>query len=116
MATDDRSLEQTTQQLLDEAEALIWGLLDENIDALDSQRLSNLMANEEVRNRYLQCVELHTDLQSLFANQSQVDQNQDDKQKNKQKNTQTKPQSPVLGSLGSFPTMPGTNVIPPLGE
>ncbi len=109
MAADDRSLEQTTQQLLDEAEALIWGLLDENIDALNSQRLSTLMANDEVRSRYLQCVELHCDLQSLF----------DDDKTNKQ----TKPQSPVLGSLGStgslnsiFPNIPGSNVFPPLSE
>ena len=109
MATDDRSLEQTTQQLLDEAEALIWGLLDENVDALDSQRLSKLMANDEVRGRYLQCVELHSDLQSLFVDESS--------------NKQAKPQSPVLGSLGStgslgniFPNIPGPNVIPPLSE
>ncbi|MDZ4658327.1 MAG: hypothetical protein SH868_12180 [Bythopirellula sp.] len=103
MATDDRSLEQTTQQLLDEAEALIWGLLDENIDALDSQRLSTLMADDEVRRRYLQCVELHTDLQSIFED------------RNTQK--QTKPQSPVLGSLGNaFPSISGTNVLPPLSE
>ncbi len=109
MATDDRSLEQTTQQLLDEAEALIWGLLDENIDALDSQRLSKLMANDEVRERYLQCVELHSDLQCLF----------DDDQANKR----TKPQSPVLGSLGTtgslgnlFPNITSTNATPPLSE
>lgn len=105
MPSDNHSLEQKTQQLLDEAEALIWGLLDENIDAVDSQRLEQLMANEEVRKRYIQCVELHSDLQHLFDDQK----------------TQTKPQSPVLGSLGQpgslgdiFPNIPGTNI--PLGE
>ena len=96
MPADDRSLEQNTQQLLDEAEALIWGLLDENIDAVDSQRLEELMANEEVRKRYLQCVELHSDLQTLFD------------EKRTPTNDQTKPQSPVLGSLGDiFPDIPG---------
>ncbi len=100
MQSDNRSLEKKTQQLLDEAEALIWGLLDENIDALDSQRLEQLMANEEVRQRYMQCVELHGDLQHLLADEKT-----------------TKPQSPVLGSLGDiFPNITGTNVIPPLGE
>jgi hypothetical protein len=105
MPADDRSLEQKTQQLLDEAEALIWGLLDENIDALDSQRLEALMANEEVRRRYLQCVELHSDLQTLLG---------DDKIK--------KTQSPVLGSLENsslgnvFPNITNANVLPPLGE
>lgn len=111
MPADDRPLEQTTQQLLDEAEALIWGLLDENIDAADSQRLEKLMGNEEVRNRYLQCVELHCDLRALF------DEKQDTT------TDKTKPQSPVLGSLGDggslgsiFPGIPGANVTPPMGE
>jgi hypothetical protein len=105
MPADNRPLDQTTQQLLDEAEALIWGLLDENIDAADSQRLEKLMGNEEVRNRYMQCVELHCDLQTLF------NEKQDTPPKT------TKPQSPVLGSLGNiFPGIPGMNVTPPLGE
>lgn len=104
MPADNRSLEQSTQQLLDEAEALIWGLLDENIDAADSDRLDKLMANEEVRKRYLQCVELHSDLQSLF-DETRIP------------TTDTKKQSPILGSLGDiFPGLPGTNVMPPLGE
>jgi len=105
MPADDRSLEQSTQQLLDEAEALIWGLLDENIDAADSQRLEKLMADDEVRKRYLQCVELHSDLQALFD------------EKRTSPTDQTKPQSPVLGSLGNiFPGFPGANVTPPVGE
>jgi hypothetical protein len=105
MPADNRSLEQKTQQLLDEAEALIWGLLDENIDALDSQRLEALMANEEVRQRYMQCVELHSDLQTLLG---------DDK---KTKPQSDKTRTPVLGSLGNiFPNMTNTNVIPPLGD
>jgi hypothetical protein len=105
MPADDRSLEQKTQQLLDEAEALIWGLLDENIDGLDFQKLEALMANEEVRKRYMQCVELHGDLQNLLS---------DDKT--------TKTQSPVLGSLGDsslgniFPNITNANVFPPLSE
>ena len=110
MPADDRSIEQKTQQLLDEAEALIWGLLDENIDALDSQRLEALMANEEVRQRYVQCVELHSDLQNLLGDNN--------KTKPQSQNTQ----SPVLGSLGDsslgiiFPNITNTNVLPPLGE
>jgi hypothetical protein len=104
MPADQSPLEKSTQQLLDEAEALIWGLLDENIDAADSQRLEKLMGNEEVRKRYLQCVELHSDLQTLF-----------DEKRNTANST--KPQSPVLGNLGNvFPGLPGMNVTPPLGE
>lgn len=99
MPADDRSLEQKTQLLLDEAEALIWGLLDENIDAVDSQRLQELLENDEVRQRYIQCVELHSDLTNLLGSETK-----DGK----------KPQSPVLGSLGDiFPTIPGVTIIPP---
>jgi hypothetical protein len=98
MPADNRSLEQKTQLLLDEAEALIWGLLDENIDAVDSQRLQTLLENEEVRKRYIQCVELHSDLTNLLGTETET----------------KKPQSPVLGSLGdAFPTIPGVTIIPP---
>jgi hypothetical protein len=104
MPADRKPLDKNTQELLDEAEALIWGLLDENIDAVDSQRLESLMGNDEVRRRYLQCVELHSDLQTLF----------DEKRSTNEAN---KPSSPVLGSLGNILVdLPGTNVIPPLGE
>ena len=102
MPANDRSREQNTQQLLDEAEALIWGLLDESLDTVDSQRLEVLMANEQVRKRYLQCVELHCDLQSLFNEKPSTPP------------ASPQPQSPVLGSLGTlFPGISGTNVTPP---
>lgn len=105
MPDDDRSLQHNTQQLLDEAEALIWGLLDESLDAVDSARLQTLMANEEVRTRYLQCVELHSDLLTLFNDKPTTPP------------VPSQPQSPVLGSLGNlFPGIPGTNVTPPAAE
>jgi hypothetical protein len=104
MPADERSLEQKTQLLLDEAEALIWGLLDENIDAVDSQRLQELLENEEVRHRYIQCVELHSDLTNLLGPETLEIKIPDHK----------KPQSPVLGSLGdAFPTIPGATIVPP---
>jgi hypothetical protein len=104
MPADERSLEQKTQHLLDEAEALIWGLLDENIDAVDSQRLQALLENEEVRHRYIQCVELHSDLTNLLGPETLEIKIPDNK----------KPQSPVLGSLGdAFPNIPGATIVPP---
>lgn len=104
MSAENPSPLENSQQLLDEAEALIWGLLDENIDAASIQRLEKLLANAEVRQRYVQCVELHADLQELFSE------------------PQEKPKSPVLGSLSDFfpPTgflsQPGINTPPPLAE
>lgn len=95
---------ENSQQLLDEAEALIWGLLDENIDAASTQRLEKLLANTEVRQRYVQCVELHSDLQELF------------------KEPPEQPKSPVLGSLSdvfpptAFPGQLGLNTPPPITD
>jgi hypothetical protein len=77
---------QTEQTLLDDAEKLIWALLDDQIEADDAKRLEALIrGNEQVRLRYMQCAEIHADLYSHF---------------------QTGPvkPSPVLGSLpGDMP-------------
>ncbi len=102
MSSENSNPIENSQQLLDEAEALIWGLLDENIDAASVQRLEKLLANSEVRQRYIQCVELHFDLQELF------------------KDSQQQPKSPVLGSLSDFFPPPGfpsqANINPPLTD
>lgn len=104
MSAENLSPMENSEQLLDEAEALIWGLLDENIDAASIQRLEKLLANAEVRQRYVQCVELHADLQDLFSEPKE------------------KPKSPVLGSLSDifpppgFPSQLGINTLPPLPE
>jgi hypothetical protein len=104
MNPEDRSIELDAKNLLDEAEALIWGLLDENIDAAGFDRLEKMMTNPDVRTRYLQCVELHADLQQLFA----------------QPTPKCPPTSvPVLGSLGDlfpFPPIAGAGTCSPLPE
>ncbi len=105
MNRDDRSIEQEIIGHLEEAEALIWGLLDENIDAADFQRLERLLTNKEVRDRYLQCVELHSDLRELFGETA------DDVP------SKPIPKSPVLGFLGdSLPPYPETTPAPPITE
>jgi anti-sigma factor RsiW len=54
--------------LLDEAENLIWALLDDHIDEAETARLTKLMnEHEEVRRRYVDCVQLHADLRDHFA-------------------------------------------------
>jgi anti-sigma factor RsiW len=56
------------EALLIEAEALIWALLDEQIDEASAARLTKLLMDHPlVRARYLECVELHVDLQQHFA-------------------------------------------------
>jgi anti-sigma factor RsiW len=54
--------------VLDEAENLIWALLDDHLDDASSTRLAQLLEeHESVRRRYLDCVQLHVDLQEHFA-------------------------------------------------
>jgi anti-sigma factor RsiW len=54
--------------VLDEAETLIWALLDDQLGEVDAAKLAKLLeAHESVRRRYLECVQLHVDLQEHFA-------------------------------------------------
>jgi anti-sigma factor RsiW len=54
--------------VLDEAENLIWTLLDDQLDEASSARLAKLLEEHEaVRQRYIDCVQLHVDLQDHFV-------------------------------------------------
>jgi anti-sigma factor RsiW len=54
--------------VLDEAENLIWALLDDQLDEASAARLAKLLEEHEtVRHRYIDCVQLHIDLQDHFA-------------------------------------------------
>jgi anti-sigma factor RsiW len=55
-------------QMLAEAERLIWALLDDSLDEAEATQLTALMEeNAAVRARYVECVQLHVDLSSHFA-------------------------------------------------
>ena len=89
--------------MLDVAEALIWALLDDQLESTDIKKLEGLLQeNEEVRQRYINCVQMHCDLHEHFGG------------------TKTPaadgklPDSPVLGSLGDI--RPGTDTWPPVAE
>jgi len=78
--------EQKNDQRLDEAERLIWALLDQPGDEADVHRLEKLIVeNEQVRRRYMECVQLHADLCHHFG---AIPQHQNG--------------SPVLSFLGSL--------------
>jgi hypothetical protein len=54
--------------VLDEAENLIWALLDDHLDEANAARLAKLLEDHEsVRQRYIDCVQLHVDLQDHFT-------------------------------------------------
>src|SRR5262245_39684553 len=58
--------------VLDEAESLIWALLDDQIDEASAARLAKLLEDHEsVRRRYIDCVQLHVDLQDHFTDARQ---------------------------------------------
>lgn len=93
----------SSNAMLDEAEALIWALLDDQIEPADIKKLEALLQEkEEVRQRYISCVQMHCDLQEHFGEA-------------KTPVADSKlPDSPVLGSLGGL--RPGTDSWPPVAE
>ena len=102
MPTDDQKTNDSTDVLLTQAEKMIWSLLDNNLSGADFSRLEELIRdNPQVRNRYFECVQLHTDLASHFG-------------KATQSNALNGPDSPVLGSLGN--TLPGTDPASSIAE
>ncbi len=98
MNTDKNSLGQEDDQLLDEAEKLIWALLDERLEDADTKRLEELLQeNERVRSRYLQISQMHANLYEHYG-----------------QGTQSTEKSPVLAFLGDFSTLPQDRS--PLGD
>ena len=111
------SLEQTNDDLLNEAEQLIWSLLDETLEEADVTRLEGLVQEKEaVRTRYLECVQLHSDLAQHFS-EKDVTESFDKPQSTEPQSTEPqslKPQSPVLGSPGEL--RPNSDSWPPVAE
>ncbi len=94
MNADGNSHGQAGEQLLNDADKLIWALLDEQIPEKDAKYLGNLIEeNEQVRHRYLQCSQIHSDLYEHYHVQAEPEIN-----------------SPVLGSLGDFSTFPNNRL------
>ena len=89
-----------SESLLEQAEALIWSLLDDEIEPADVRKLEEMLKGDQlVRERYIECVQMHTDLYQHFG----VPQEQETEP------TQL-PKSPVLGMLGDL--RPGTDTLP----
>ena len=54
--------------VLEEAERLIWALLDDQLDHAETTRLSQLLKeHESVRRRYMECVQLDVNLRDHLA-------------------------------------------------
>jgi hypothetical protein len=68
MAHEEESLAARTEALLEEAESLTWALLDDRLAEADAARLAQLLEESQAaRTRYIECVQLHVDLQDHYA-------------------------------------------------
>ncbi|WP_372718319.1 hypothetical protein [Novipirellula sp.] len=58
---------------IDKIEELSWKMLDNNISDADLQRLEHLLQNDaDCRQRYLDCVKLHGELNAFFNSAPQA--------------------------------------------
>jgi hypothetical protein len=56
---------------LEEAETLIWAMLDEQLENADMERLAKMIEQDaEIRSRYIDYVQLHVDLREHFGRQA----------------------------------------------
>lgn len=105
MTADNQGSHSPTDELLAQAEEMIWSLLDDNLPEADVPRLEEMIEkHESVRNLYLDCIQLHTDLTEHYAKVPKL-------------NIPGLPgstNSPVLGSLGD--AVPGIDVGPPVTD
>ena len=64
-------MNEKTNELLEKTQAMIWDLLDDRISDADFLQLEELLRDDEqVREIYLQCVQIHVDLMGIFTGQS----------------------------------------------
>jgi hypothetical protein len=59
-----------------DTEELVWAMLDEQLSPDEFRRLESLLlVDEDARRLYLQCVQLHIDLQCWFRDKDDRDRN-----------------------------------------
>ncbi|WP_428307412.1 hypothetical protein [Lacipirellula sp.] len=78
---EGRSPLSDVERQIEESEALIWDLLDDELDEANFARLVSLLEeNSTVRSRYVDCVQLHVDLQEYFGQKALDKKQLDEKQ------------------------------------
>ena len=108
MTADNQDADGSSDQLLAQAEKLIWSLLDHNLPEDDVPRLEKMIKqHDNVRQLYLDCVQLHADLTGHFSKHPQLNIPE-------LLSASDPPDSPVLGSLGE--AMPGVDASPPVTD
>lgn len=101
MTADNRG---SSEHLLEQAEEMIWNLLDDNLPEGEVKVLESMIQeHDQVRELYLDCVQLHADLSGHFGKSPKID-------------LPGSPSTPVLGSLGDINFMPGIDTGPPVAD
>jgi len=105
MTTDNQDSFGSADELLAQAEELIWSLLDDNLPKDGVLRLEEMIKQHgNVRELYLDCVQLHADLTGHFAEAAKL-------------NIPELSDSPVLRSLGdAMPGVAGVDAGPPVTD
>lgn len=84
---------------LEEAETLIWAMLDEQLDRAEMDRLCKMIEeNAAIRARYIDCVQLHVDLREHYGRAA----------------AEKAPEAVVLANL--LPGLPGAQGLPQIAE
>jgi hypothetical protein len=97
-SNDQNPTPSAAELMLDEAESLIWALLDDRIEDADMARLTKLLEEDAaVRSRYVECVQLHVDLQEHFGQPPEGSK-----------------QAPCV--LGHLPSGFAADIFPPVGQ
>ena len=102
MDNPEDNQELQSDSILEEAEQLIWAVLDDQEDKADLQRLETMLhQDEQVRHRYIQCVQLHTDLTMMLHVEGESP-------------PEDLPETPIVGSLGDI--QPDSKPLPQPGS
>jgi hypothetical protein len=92
---ENKSPQSAAQQRLEQAETLIWALLDEHLEPAEANRLFTMIEEDAaVRALYIECVQLHVDLKEHFG----------------RKEAEKEPGTAIMASL--LPGIPGLENFP----
>ena len=101
MDNQEGELKPQPDSILEEAEQLIWAVLDDQVEKADLERLETLLhQDEQIRKRYIQCVQLHTDLATMLPAEAESP-------------PEDLPETPIVGSLGDI--QPDSDTMPQPG-
>jgi hypothetical protein len=102
-----RSAMHTTEDLLNEVQELTWALIDDQATDKDVARLEELLvAHNEARQTYVECMRLHTDLHFFFGPPPRLPQVLEKVLASKEKTPPKTEPLPIVNFPTSHPAVP----------